>query len=340
MQPDRTVLPPRRVRVRDRRGIYYRIGKDSRRRYEITYRDTEGRQRWKVIPGGLRDAEAALAQVKARLRRGERVVPTRQTFEQVANDWLAVQSELRPRTRDGYESALRIHVFPRLGRLKIHQITEDHIALLIADMRPRYKGWTIRATLTPIGGTLGYAERRGLIGTNPMKRLQRGERPSVGRREMRVLDRDEIGSLIDNAPEAHRALLATAVFTGLRLGELLGLVWANVDFDGGAVQVRKQLDRSGRRVEPKTPQAVRNVVLMPALSRVLKEHRLRSLFSADGDLVFPSSVGTGVDHSVPRRALRNAMKAAELDGADRPSSTARIDRSCAGTTCATRSRRC
>jgi integrase len=82
--------------------------------------------------------------------------------------------------------------------------------------------------------------------------------------------------------------------------------------------VRKQLDRSGQRVEPKTPQAARNVVLMPALARVLKEHRLRSLFSADGDLVFPSSVGAGLDHSVPRRALGRAMKAAGLDGSDRP----------------------
>ena len=62
---------------------------------------------------------------------------------------------------------------------------------------------------------------------------------------------------------------------------------ANVDFDGGTIQVRKQLDRNGKRVEPKTPQAVRSVVLMPALARVLKEHRLRSLFSADGDLVVP-----------------------------------------------------
>ena len=59
---------------------------------------------------------------------------------------------------------------------------------------------------------------------------------------------------------------------------------------------------------------------MPALARVPKEHRLRSLFSADGDLVFPASVGTGLDHSVPRGALGRPMKAAGLDGGDRPRS--------------------
>ena len=57
----------------------------------------------------------------------------------------------------------------------------------------------------------------------------------------------------------------------MRLGELLGLTWADVDFDAGVVRVRKQLGRDGKRVEPKTPQAIRDVVLMPALGRMLRE---------------------------------------------------------------------
>ena len=50
---------------------------------------------------------------------------------------------------------------------------------------------------------------------------------------MRILAADEVGRLLDSAPARYRPLLATAAFTGLRLSELLGLVWAEVDFEAG-----------------------------------------------------------------------------------------------------------
>lgn len=319
MQTEATVSqPPRRTKVKDRRGIYFRVGADGKRRYEITFRDSRGKQRWKVVPGGLKDAEVALEEVRGKLRRGERVSPTKATFEEVAKLWFATQSELRPYTRDTYDCALRTHLLPRFGRMKIAQLTEDDVALLVAEMRTAGKsGWTIRGALTPLGRIFGYAVRRGLIGANPMARLERGERPSVGRRDMRILDRDEIGKVLAAADDEHRTLLATAIFTGLRHGELLGLTWSNVDLEGGSVKVRRQLTRSGRREEPKTPQAVRDVPLSPLLGSELRKHRLRSRFTRDEDLVFPSAAGQGMDQSVSRRALAKAVKAAGLDGGDR-----------------------
>ncbi len=320
MQHERSASTrPRRIKVNGRRGIYYREGQDGRRRYEIGYRDSAGKQRWKAVTGNLKDAEAALEEVRGRLRRGERVAPTRQTFEDVAKAWLAAQSEIRPRTREAYDCALRVHLLPRFGRRRITTITDEDVIHLIADLgEAGYTGWTIRGRLTPLAGTLKYAARRGLIGHDPMQRLERGERPKVGRHEMRILSRSEIGALVDAADDAHRPLLATALFTGLRIGELLGLIWANIDFDRGSVQVRRQLDRrEGTRVQTKTAQAVRDVILMPPLARILREHRLRSPFAAGGDYVFASSVGRGLDQSVPRRALKRALRAAKLDGQDR-----------------------
>jgi integrase len=134
---------------------------------------------------------------------------------------------------------------------------------------------------------------------------------------MRTLTREEIGKLLGAADQAHRALLATAVFTGLRLGELLGLTWANVDFEASTVQVRRQLARTGGRVEPKTPQAVRDVILMPALARMLREHRLGSRFAQPEDFVFASGQGRGLGQSVARKALARAKKQAKLDGGDK-----------------------
>ena len=317
MQPKANV---RRVSVKNHRGIHYRVGADGRRRYEITFYDSGGKRRWKTIGSNLKEAEAALEDIRAKKRRGERVAPSRATLAETAEAWLATQSQLRPRTRESYEQSLRNHILPRLGRLRVAEITQDDVALLIAEMQAAgYTGWTILTVLKPLGKLLGHAVRRGQIGSNPVRGLEPGERPSPGTREKRILQRDEIHALLDAADPRYRSLLATAVFTGLRIGELLGLIWADVNLRDGTLHFRKQLDRDGHRVEPKTPHAKRSVVLMPALGRLLREHRLASPHSSAGDLVFASSLGTGFDRrNVSRRGLARAVTAAGLEVPDRP----------------------
>ena len=124
----------RRTAVAKHPGVYYREGANGKRRYEISFSDSEGRRRWKVIEGGLREAQAALDDVKQRRRKGKRVAPTRATRTEVAEQWLAMQTQLRPRTRERYEVALRCHVLPWLGRLRIAEINEEHVARLVAAM--------------------------------------------------------------------------------------------------------------------------------------------------------------------------------------------------------------
>lgn len=118
-------------------------------------------------------------------------------------------------------------MLPRLGRRLLPSITTDDVAALIADMlRDGYSGATIKGVLSPVRGMLGTAVRRGLIAANPVAGLEREERPRGGRREQRILERGEIGQLLAKAEGEYRTLIAAAVFTGLRQGELLGLRWA------------------------------------------------------------------------------------------------------------------
>jgi integrase len=91
----------------------------------------------------------------------------------------------------------------------------------------------VQGILTPLGRILNHAARRGLIADNPMRRLERRERPRVERREMRILNSEEIDAVLRVATPAYRNVLATAVFTGVRQSELLGLTWADVDLDRG-----------------------------------------------------------------------------------------------------------
>jgi integrase len=108
--------------------------------------------------------------------------------------------------------------------------------------------------------------------------------------------------------------LASAILTGLRQSELLGLRWRDIDFEDGLIRVRSALDRHGNDVPPKTEHAVRDVVLIPALADSLREHRTQSAFSGSDDYVFASKVGTPLHwRNVSRRALKPALEAAGIE---------------------------
>lgn len=140
---------------------------------------------------------------------------------------------------------LRLHVLPLLGSRPLAELTVDDMLILIDELRGLgYTRWSIRTTLTPLSRLLNHAVRRGAIPVSPMTRLDRTERPAVWAAEQRILKRDQIALLLDTAPTRFRTLIATAIFTGLRQGELLGLQWVEIDFDDGVLTVRKSLDPS------------------------------------------------------------------------------------------------
>src|SRR6478672_10430094 len=128
MQPE--PKQPRRVRVE--RGVYRNPSTGG---YEIQYTDSSGRVRWQVVVGGLREARFARAEVQARLGRGDLVMRGDRTLAEVAEEWLAAQHHLRPRTRRLYETALRRHINPRLGSKRIGDVTVDRVAAFILDLQ-------------------------------------------------------------------------------------------------------------------------------------------------------------------------------------------------------------
>jgi integrase len=310
-------MSARRTKVANRRGIYYRLDRDDRRVYEFDYYDSAGRRRWQSVAGTLKEAEAAREELRRHRRKGETIAPARAPrFAVFADEWLAKKkTKVRSRTFEKYDDNLRLHVKPRLGGLKVSEVREDDVAGLVRAMEAQgYAGATIKGALVPLSGVLDAVVRNGWLGSNPVSRLDRSERPKVKRKVMRVLDTDEIGRLLDASPERYRPLLATAAFGGLRLAELLGLLWADVDSAGGLLHVRRQFDRGNRRAELKTDHSARSVMLIPALATVLRQHRLASPFSGEDDPVFASTAGTPFGwRNVERRGMDKAVENAKLD---------------------------
>ncbi len=109
--------------------------------------------------------------------------------------------------------------------------------------------------------------------------------------------RDQKGGL-----EYRRALLATFLFAGLRIGELTDLRWRDIDLPGKRLLIR----------EAKTDAGVREVDILPVLRRELARHRHISPYSSPDDYVFPSAVGTKIAESnIRRRVLDKAITGAD-----------------------------
>ncbi len=267
--------------------------------------------------------------MEARRRRDEFVVEVRRTSQppvtlritvaDVAAEWLDEQrhrvaiSDLRPRTLDIYEQGLRLHVLPELGSRQIRSLTpEDLVAWHRRRMAERYSADAIHAWWTPLRLVCAHAVRRRHLDSNPADTLMAHERPKAGQSRKRFLTRDEMHRLLTATAPRYRLAVATGLFSGLRLGEVLGLRWEDIDLADQVLRVRGQMDRNGQRSEPKTAAARRNVILMPQLATQLRAHRLASPFH---DLVFCTATGRTIGHrNLSGRGVGKACEQAELAG--------------------------
>lgn len=132
----------------------------------------------------------------------------------------------------------------------------DGIAALLDALRA--KGCSAKraaGALATLHSVVRFALRHGWIATDPVDRLDPDERPRPARRRQRVLGRGEIERLLAACAPRDRLMVATARYTGMRISEVLGLIWDDVDFPAGVIHVRAQLSRAhrgqpARRVAP------------------------------------------------------------------------------------------
>lgn len=310
-----------RRRQRVETGIYERSTADGRKRFEIGWRDSQGRQRWREVDGGIMAARNALAVEHAKRARGERpAADPRLRFREAADRWFESRvAKMRPSTIATHSSALK-HLDERFGRQRLSDITPGDVSRFVADQRAAgYKGWTIKGHLSTLGSVFKYAGRHlGFVGVNPVTLLDKTERPRLDdERPKRVLSADELRRLIEAVDEPYRLIFELTAETGARLGEALGVVWGEVDLDAQTVTFTHQLSK-GQRVALKTKRSRRCVKITPSLTARLRAAKLAAADSGDHAYVFTTRNGTPHDHrNVGGRVLARAVKLAGLGAVER-----------------------
>ena len=235
---------------------------------------------------------------------------TSTTIEEAARAWLEGAREGLIRTRSGdpykpgalraYEKALRLRVLPEIGRRRVSDVTRIDLQDLVDNLLAEgVNASTIAGTMLPMRAIYRRAVSRGDVSVNPTTGL---EIPRARGGRDRIAPPDECARLLAALPQADRALWATAMFGGLRRGELMALRIEDVDLGAGLIHVRRGWDVVAGEIATKSGKD-RRVPIPVALRDYLDEHLL-GLAWQDGLVFGATAVSPFPLTSTNRRAVR------------------------------------
>ncbi len=256
-----------------------------RNKWRIRWNDAAGKRRSAVHS----EHGAALSSLRQRLAEAEAIrcgllaqPPSDRSFGNLCDYWLEKRAPLKRRPKDD-ESIIRNHLRPAFGALRLQDLEEsiapiDAFRVSRAHLNPK----TLHHHLTLLGTMLRLAVDLGW-----MRRIPRIHKPRI-----RLFDSDfsflrttdEVARFLrasfDDGPLAY-AVHATAVYTGMRAGELAGLRRDSADLERRQISVQRSYDQLTKSGE------VRYVPILDPLLPVLREWSLRSR----GPWMFPNEAG-------------------------------------------------
>jgi len=273
-----------------------------------------GKRRRKFIYGATaQEVQDALLKVRSDRAAGFPVAVERQTIAQFLARWLStIKPSLGPRTFLHYEMVVRLHLVPELGRLPLDKLTPQQAqALLARKSASGLSAQSVRHIRTILRIALNQALKWGLVGRNAAALTIA---PKLVRKRFQSLSPEQARQLLDASHGARlEAVFTVALSLGLRMGEILGLRWRDVDLDGGMLTVNQAVYRIAGQgmvtAEPKTDRSRRALFLPEGVRAALRTHRVRQLHERliagshwhDNSLVFTSGIGTPLE---PRNLFR------------------------------------
>lgn len=209
-------------------------------------------------------------------------------------DWLDTYAKVhcKSSTYRGYQRSVTKQLIPAFGHFPLQGLKREHVKRFVAmkaeevvtrgnkqdttdleQVSSRKKArWTIQGYLVPLKAAYNQAIEDGVVTLNPAACLGRLFRSTPDRRShIQPLTSAEVSALLKVA-DTHYPVLAPlllcAVRAGLRMGELIGLQWSDIDFHGGFVEIRRAVVL-GEVTTPKSHK-IRRVDLSPQLAQTLR----------------------------------------------------------------------
>src|ERR1051325_4286272 len=214
------------------------------------YKDQAGKRHIKTF-SSRKAADAWLVEARHEVTQGVHTPASSSiTAAQAGEDWIA-QGEadgLERSTIEQYRQHLSYHIKPFIGAVRLAELTPamipDFHNRLVREGRSRAMA---KKVIGSLGAILANAMASGRVGRNVVRDQERHRRRQhrLEKRHTRRLEvgvdiptKDDIRNMLAAAQGKMRALVTTAIFTGLRASELRGLRWSDLDFDGAELTVR------------------------------------------------------------------------------------------------------
>jgi len=222
--------------------------------------------------------------------RGTHVASSKITVGEHMATWLdGLRRE--PSTVASYRKNVRLHVEPHIGALRLEQLTGTRLTKLYhqleatgrVDGKGGLSARTVRYVHTIIHAGLSAAVRDGLVAVNPADKADPPSAKAAASPEMHFWTSEELRTFLDQRGGAGDGLViawSLLVSTGMRRGEALALRWADVDFEGARLSVRRSaivIKHKGEGEEiivgPPKSGRPRTVDLDPGTLAALKAHK-------------------------------------------------------------------
>ncbi len=200
-----------------------------------------------------RAAQIALNKVRVSVDEGTYTEPSRKLVGDYAAEWLPRREKtgngLKPTTYRNYDRYIRNDIKPSaLGRMKISEVRRFHVNDFTQDLVEAERGpVTVRRILAVLKVVFAAALRDELIATNP---AQFADLPTVEKAEFEPWEPSQVDEFL-KATEHYRlgVVFETAIYTGLRRGELAALRWEDVDLERRTLTVKRNRVDAGKVYE-------------------------------------------------------------------------------------------
>jgi integrase len=292
-------------------GIYKRLRADGTAGFYVRFTDASGKRRYELA-GTFDQAKARYAEVTGKTTRGEVVADPATTLSNLLPGWRAQRDVIaKPRTRETEERSVRLYIEPKWGRTKVRDIRPNSITTWINGLNKQdgepMDDSTRALVLAHLSSILNYAIEENVVATNAVKSMPRRSKPKQGKKVPRILRGGELDALLGGLGRQKwlSPILRLLACTGLRLGEVIGLEWGDIDFEAETITVQRQIGKAGKgttksgkaRVVPMLGAAM--VTLMEQRKVIAAEHGIGAL--GKGKPVFTNSYG---GHRQPRDVQR------------------------------------
>lgn len=293
-----------------------KVRKNKRANYwEVDYLDLFGKRK---VKGGFKtkvEAESAMVDILSKVQTGTAPGDCKMTFKEASEIFMRLHASKKCKynTEHGYKGYLKNHLLPYFGKLKLCEITPLAVNEFVAqELETGRRNSTVNKYTKLMSQIYSFMIDMDIVVKNPLARIKslKEERSE----EIRSLSTEETKILLSKTKEIYPdfyPLLFTALFTGMRQGELMGLTWDSINWITRKITVDKNFTH-GRVGTTKTGKA-RKVDMSLELVKVLKEWRL-ACPPSEHNLVFPNGDGGYQDaNNMIKRRFKPALNRAGID---------------------------